>query len=322
MSWESSQQTDFGLEFGLFDNRISGEIAYYNKDTDGLLFASPLPGSSGAVSINRNIGRLRSKGLEFSIQTKNIETDNLSWTTNFNIGQNDNEVISLPDGNDVITGRNILREGEVSNAFYLIEYAGVDPANGDALYNLNDGSGGTTNDPNAAQRIVVGNPFPEWIGGLTNTVTYKNFDFSFTLQGEFGVSIYNGGGRFQSANADFFDNQSVDQLRRWQNPGDITDVPEARLFGGNGTAHSTRYLQDGDFIRLRNITLGYTLPRSVLRKNGMDNVRIYLSGFNLLTITDFNGYDPESRSDAGGIGQVFYSAPAAKTVSLGLNVTF
>ena len=322
LSWESSQQTDFGLEFGLFDNRITGELAYYNKDTDGLLFASPLPGSSGAVSINRNIGRLRSKGLEFSIQTKNIETDNLSWTTNFNIGQNDNEVISLPDGNDVIAGRNILREGEVTNAFYLIEYAGVDPANGDALYNLNDGSGGTTNDPNAAERIVVGNPFPEWIGGLTNTVTYKNFDFSFTLQGEFGVSIYNGGGRFQSANADFFDNQSVDQLRRWQNPGDITDIPEARLFGGNGTAHSTRYLQDGDFIRLRNITLGYTLPESLLAKNGLSNVRIYLSGFNLLTITDFDGYDPESRSDAGGIGQVFYSAPAAKTVSLGLNVTF
>ena len=322
LSWESSQQTDVGLEFGLLDSRITGEIAYYSKDTDGLLFASPLPGSSGATSINRNIGRLRSKGLEFSFQTKNIVTDDLEWTTNFNIGQNDNEVVSLPDGNDVITGRNILREGEVTNAFYLIEYAGVDPANGDALYNLNDGSGGTTNDPNAAQRVIAGNPFPEWIGGLTNTVRYKDFDFSFTLQGEFGASIYNGGGRFQSANADFFDNQSVDQLRRWQNPGDITDVPEARLFGGNGTAHSTRYLQDGDFIRLRNITLGYSLPQDVLTKIGFSNVRVYVSGFNLLTFTDFDGYDPESRSDAGGVGQVFYSAPAAKTVSMGLNLTF
>lgn len=323
LSWESSEQTDFGVEFGLFDNRITGELAYYIKDTDDLLFTRPLPGSSGEEGgINQNIGRLRSQGLEFSFQTKNVQTEDFTWTTNFNIGQNDNEVVELPDGNDVITGRNILREGEVASAFYLIEYAGVDPANGDALYNLNDGSGGTTTNPNAANRIIAGNPFPEWIGGLTNTIRYKDFDFSFTLQGEFGASIYNAGGRFQSANADFYDNQSLDQLRRWQNPGDITDVPQARLFGGNGTAHSTRYLQDGDFVRLRNITLGYSLPQSALNEVGFSTVRIYLSGFNLLTFTDFDGYDPESRADTGGVGQVFYSAPAAKTVSLGLNVTF
>jgi TonB-linked SusC/RagA family outer membrane protein len=323
LSWETSVQTDIGLEFGLLDNRITGELAYYVKDTDDLLFGRPFADSAGDPgTILGNIGAIKSQGIEFSFQTKNIQTEDLKWTTNFNIGQNDNEVVSLPNGADVITGRNILREGEVARAFFLIEYAGVDPANGDALYNLNDGSGGTTNDPNLAQRIVAGNPFPEWIGGLTNTITYKNFDFSFTLQGEFGASIYNAGGRFQSANADFYDNQSTDQLRRWQNPGDITDVPQARLFGGNGTAHSTRYLQDGDFIRLRNITLGYSLPQNVLDEIGFSSVRVYVSGFNLLTFTDFDGYDPESRADTGGIGQVFYSAPAAKTVSLGLNVTF
>jgi TonB-linked SusC/RagA family outer membrane protein len=322
LSWESSEQTDIGLEFGLFDNKITGELAYYVKNTDGLLFNRPVEPSSGAAGINQNIGELRSQGIEFSFQTKNIRTEDFEWTTNFNIGQNDNEVRRLPAGNDIITGRNILREGEVARAFYLIEYAGVDPSNGDALYNLNDGSGGTTTNPNLANRIIAGNPFPEWIGGLTNTIRYKDFDFSFTLQGEFGASIYNAGGRFQSANADFYDNQSTDQLRRWQNPGDITDVPQARLFGGNGTAHSTRYLQDGDFIRLRNITLGYSLPQEVLDDIGFSSLRVYVSGFNLLTFTDFDGYDPESRADTGGIGQVFYSAPAARTVSLGLNVTF
>ncbi len=321
LSWESSTQTDIGFEFGLW-NRITGELAYYIKDTDDLIFASPLPPTSGAASINRNIGRIRSKGIEFAFQSKNIVSDDFTWNTNFNIGQNDNEVVRLPGGNDVIGGRNILRQGEVANAFYLIEYAGVDPANGNALYNLNNGTGGTTTDPNAAQRIIVGNPFPEWVGGLTNTFNYKDFDFSFTFQGEFGASIYNSAGRFQSANADWFDNQSADQLRRWQNPGDITDVPEARLAGGNGTAHSTRYLEKGDFVRLRNITLGYTLPKDVLDKAGFSNVRIYMSGFNLLTFTGFTGYDPESRSDAGGIGQVFYSAPAAKTISMGVNLSF
>jgi hypothetical protein len=200
-------------------------------------------------------------------------------------------------------------------------------ANGDALYYTNTDNNGvidraTTNDPNSASRVVVGNPFPELIAGLTNTVTYKDFDFSMTFQGEWGASIYNGGGRFQSANADWFDNQTVDQLNRWQNPGDITNVPQARLGAGNGTNHSTRFLEKGDFIRLRNLTVGYTLPKSVIEKIGLSNLRLYLSGFNLLTITDFTGYDPESRSDAGGIGQTFYSAPAAKTYSVGVNITF
>ena len=175
---------------------------------------------------------------------------------------------------------------------------------------------------NQAERIVAGNPFAEWIGGLTNTFKYKNFDFNFTFQGEWGASIYNGGGRFQSTNGDFFDNQTTDQLRRWQNPGDITDVPEARLFGGNGTANSTRYLQEADFIRLRNVTLGYTLPGQVTEKIGFTSVRFYVTGFNLLTITDYEGYDPEVRSDAGGIGQVFYTAPTPTTVSLGANFNF
>ncbi|MCX2720353.1 SusC/RagA family TonB-linked outer membrane protein [Lentiprolixibacter aurantiacus] len=325
LGWEASTQTDIGFEYGLFDDVITGEFAYYVKDTDDLLFAQPLPGSSGNPNqngITRNIGRLQATGFEISISTKNFNTENFTWNTNFNFSKNDVEVKELPDSSDVIFSRNILREGEQINSFYLPEYAGVDPDNGDALYNLNDGSGGTTTNVNEAERIVAGRPLPEWIGGLTNTIRYKDFDFSFTFQGEWGASIYNSGGRFQSANADFFDNQTADQLRRWQNPGDITDVPEARLFGGNGTAHSTRYLEDGDFIRLRNLTLGYTLPQSIMDKLGMTNVRFYVSGLNLLTFTDFEGYDPESRSDAGGIGQVFYSAPAARTYSIGVNLNF
>jgi TonB-linked SusC/RagA family outer membrane protein len=330
LSWESSTQSDIAIEYALFKGRISGEIAYYTKDTKELLFQQPLPLSSGAPEqggINKNIGRMKSDGVEFTITSKNIQTENLTWTTSFNIGSNNNEIVKLPDGQDVINGRNILREGSPVNSFYLAEYAGVDVANGDALYYTNTDNNGvidraTTNDPNSASRVVVGNPFPELIAGLTNTVTYKDFDFSMTFQGEWGASIYNGGGRFQSANADWFDNQTVDQLNRWQNPGDITNVPQARLGAGNGTNHSTRFLEKGDFIRLRNLTVGYTLPKSVIEKIGLSNLRLYLSGFNLLTITDFTGYDPESRSDAGGIGQTFYSAPAAKTYSVGVNITF
>lgn len=329
LTWESSDQLDVAVEFGLFNSRLSGDIAYYVKDTDGLLFSVPLSPSAGAQSgLIDNIGQLQNKGIEISLRSRNIETDNFTWTTDFNLGQIDNEVKELPNGDDIIAGRNILREGETRNAFFLLEFAGVDPANGDALFVRNttnpDGSidRSTTNNSNDAERVIAGNPFAEWIGGLTNSFRYKDWDFSFTFQGEWGADIYNGGGRFQSASADFFDNQSADQLRRWRQPGDITDVPQARLFGANGTANSTRYLEDGDFIRLRNITLGYTLPSKITSDLGLSSLRIYASAFNLLTITDYEGYDPESRSDAGGIGQVFYSAPAARTISIGANFNF
>lgn len=325
LTWESVKQLDIGLEYGFLKDRISGEIDYYKKESDGLLFNVPLPGTSGLSSIQRNIGLMENRGVEFVLNTKNIQKDNFSWSTNFNIAKNINEVMRLPnDGADVVFGRNILREGESLSAFYVREYAGVDPQNGDALYYINAENGGreTTNDPGEANRIVIGQPFADLIAGLTNSFNYRNFDLNFTFQGEWGASIYNGGGIYQSANADFFDNQTRDQLRRWQQPGDITDVPEARLFGANGTAHSSRYLEEADFIRLRNLNFGYTIPTEVVREMGLTNLRIYFSGVNLLTITDYEGYDPESRSDAGGTGQAFYSAPAAATYSLGLNVKF
>jgi len=325
LTWESVDQTDIGLEYGFFDNRISGEIDYYIKTSDGLLFDVPLPGTSGQSEIQRNIGLLENKGVEFVLNTKNVETPDFTWSTNFNLSQNKNQVKSLPGGADVVTGQNILREGEPISAFYLLEYAGVNPDNGDAQYYINGENTGreVTNNPNEAKRIVAGQPFPDWIGGLTNSVYYKDFDLSFTFQGEWGSSIYNGGGIYQSANGDYYDNQSRDQLNRWQQPGDITNVPEARLFGANGTAQSTRYLQESDFIRLRNLNFGFTLPTNVTENMGLSRFRVYFSGINLLTFTDYDGYDPESTSDAGqGPGVDFYSPPAASTYSIGVNLNF
>ena len=340
LTWETTTQTDIGFEIGVLDSRVTLEFDYYNKKTEGLLFEVPLVPSGGLLDINRNIGEVENQGIEILINTVNIEKNNFTWSTSFNIANNESEVISLPNDNaDVISGRNILRAGEEIQSFYLIEYAGVDPDNGDALYYLNtensDGSidRSTTNDPNSAQRVATGNPFPTVIAGLTNTIRYKNFDFSFTFQGEWGASIYQGGGIFSIANGDFFDNQTRDQLRRWQQPGDITDVPQARLFGGNGTSHSTRYLREADFIRLRNASIGYTLPKSLTDKAKLDRVRVYLSGINLLTFTDYTdrgmGFDPESTSDIlnadGSVdnpGNEFYSAPPARTISAGININF
>lgn len=331
VKWERTTQVDAGLDFGFFSNRIFGEIDYYVKTTEDLLLNEPIAGTTGFVNITRNVGELRNKGFEFVLNTKNIQTDDFRWNTSINLSTLDNEVTSLPGG-DIIEGRNIVREGETLSSFYMVEYAGVDPANGDALFVLNtenaDGTlnKDTTNDFNLAERIVVASPYPDFIAGLSSDLNYKNWDFSFTFQGEWGASIYNDGGRFQSGNARFFDNQTVDQLNRWQQPGDITNVPQARLFSTNGQQPSTRYLDESDFIRLRNMTLGYTLPTEVTQKFHVDRLRLYFSGFNLLTFTDYQGFDPESTADFNAarsniqVGIDFYSAPPAKTYTIGLNI--
>tara|TARA_R110000796_G_scaffold252584_1_gene388177 strand:- start:60505 stop:63522 length:3018 start_codon:yes stop_codon:yes gene_type:complete len=334
LKWERTNQLDIGVEFGFLENRISGEIDYYSKETNDLLLAQPLPSNSGFTSILKNVGSLTNKGFEFLLNTKNINTTNFSWGTSLNFFTNKNEVTRLPGG-DIISGQNIVREGESLASFYIVEFGGVDPANGDALFVKNtenpDGTidRSTTNNFSEASRIIAGQAFPKWEGGITNSFTYNNFDFMFTFQLVNGHSIYNSGGRFQEASGDFYDNQDVNELNRWQNPGDITNVPQARLFGGNGTQHSTRYLQEASYVRLRTVTLGYNVPQSVIDKIGMSRARVYFSGFNLLTFTDYTGYDPESTADFNSgftnniaLGQAFYSAPQAKTYTFGINIEF
>ena len=329
LKWEKTTQMDVGLDFGFLDNRISGEIDYYEKNTNDLLLNEPLAGTSGWSTLTKNVGSMKNKGFEFVLNTTNIKNENLTWKTSLNLSTLKNEVTNLPSG-DIVDKQNIVRKGEAISSFYLVEYAGVDPANGDALFYLNtknpDGTLNKTktNDYSQAQRIITGNPFPKLTGGITNTLYYKNIDFSFTFQGEWGSSLYNEAGKFQSSNATDLDNQTVDQLTRWQKPGDITMVPQAR-WDTNGNQASTRYLEKSDFIRLRNLSLGYTLPKSIAQKISLDRLRIYLTGVNLLTFTKYSGYDPESTYDNNGSSNIrkgitFYSAPPAKTITIGLNI--
>jgi len=330
LKWEKTNQIDIGLDFGIINNRISGEIDYYSKKTNDLLLNEPIPGTSGYTSITRNVGSLTNKGFEFVLNTNNVMSKNLTWKTSLNLSTLENEVTDLPSG-DIVAGRNIVREGETISSFYLVEYAGVDPANGDALFYKNtvktDGSldKTTTNNYNEAERIITGSPYPTFMAGLTNTMSFRNFDFSLTFQGEWGSSLYNEGGKFQSGNARYEDNQTADQLDRWQNPGDITMVPQARMYTTNGQQASTRYLEKSDFIRLRNLSFGYTFPREVTQKFSVDRLRLYFTGINLLTFTDYSGYDPESSYDNNGNSNIekgitFYSSPPAKTLTIGLNI--
>ncbi|GAB3773535.1 TonB-dependent receptor [Spirosoma horti] len=332
LTWEKTLQTDIGLEFGFLNNRFSGEIDYYQKNTSGLLLNVNVPGSSGFRTQLRNVGKLENKGFEFVFNSNNL-TGPFKWTTSLNIAYNKNVVTDL--GGTTITGSflNRAQEGQPLGVFVGPEYAGVDVQNGDALYYRNstkaDGTldRSTTNSYNEATYVPLGSPSPKFIGGITNTFNYMGIDLSVLFNGQSGNYIYNGGGKFQSANGDYFDNQSIDQLNRWKKPGDITNVPQARLYGGNGTGESSRYLQKGDYVRLRTITLGYTLPKTLLTRLHLSRIRVFATGQNLLTFTKYTGWDPEVNSDAYtsnpvNLGVDFYSAPQPRTIIGGLQIGF
>ena len=327
LKWEQTAQFDVGLDFGLFNNRINGEIDYYVKNTSDLLLEVNLPATAGYETQIQNIGELKNNGFEIVINSENLVGD-FKWSTNFNYSRNRNEITNLQG--QIIEGDFLSRavEGEPIGIFYGPHYAGVDPANGDALYTIvnPDGTRTTTNNVNLATQMKVGDPNPDFIAGLNNTISYKGIDFSFLFQGVFGYDVYNGGGKFMAANGDFLDNQTIDQLRRWQNPGDITDVPQARLFGANGTAESSRYVYEAGYLRLKTVTLGYNLPSSLISKAGFSKARVYVSAQNLMTFTNYDGWDPEVNADtyASNINQGidFYSAPQPKTLTFGVNVSF
>jgi TonB-dependent starch-binding outer membrane protein SusC len=330
LKWEKSNQVDIGIDFGLLKNRISVELDYYDRKTQDLIYNVPVPGTSGFANKTVNIGAMKNSGVEFVINSDNITSKSIKWSTNVNVSVNRNKVIKL-DGDQVLIpgndGRymNSLIVGESIGVFYGPKFAGADPANGDALYYNQDGKT-TTNDYNNAGNFVVGNPNPKLIAGLGNTFSYKGFDLSVLFQGVFGNQIMNGAGGFMSASFDWFDNQTREQLDRWQKPGDITNVPQLRLGKGNGISASSRYIYDGDYIRLKNLTLGYNIPAKWLQRAKLSSARLYVTGVNLLTFTKYKGWDPEVNTDyrAGNRnqGSDFYAAPQIKNLSFGLNVGF
>lgn len=332
LEWEKTAQLDFGLDFGLWSDKLSGEIDYYIKKTSGLLLDVPVPATTGYRSQLQNVGELENSGIEFVLNYNAISQGDFRWTTSINLAKNNNKVTQLNGDQEIIDSGssrwlNVVKVGEPIGVFYGVEYAGVDPANGDALFFVNgETPGETTSDFNEANKIILGNPTPDFIGGWSNNLSFKGIELNFLFQWATGNKIFNGAGGFMSANGRYEDNQTKDQLRRWQNPGDITDVPQARLYSNNGAQASSRYLSDGSYVRLKTITLAYNLPENIFRKIGFTNARIYVTGQNILTFTDYDGWDPEVNTDYRAsninLGNDFYAAPQAKTYTLGIKVGF
>ena len=342
LTWENTAQTDLGVEFGFLNGRISGEVDVYEKKTTDLLLSRPLPYVGGYNIVTENVGALLNRGLELSLTTRNLDGA-FKWVTSANMSFNRNKITSLaaPIQSQYLGS---VRVNEPIGVFYGRKFAGVDPANGDALYYTAEG--GKTNNPTLAGQQVVGNPNPKFTGGVTNTFSFKGFDLSALGQFVYGNDLYNAAGIYQSASGDYFDNQTLDQLNAWKKPGDITDVPQLRLYGANGTSQSSRWVTKGSFFRVKNVTLGFNAPAGLLQKSNaifnnksqstgfLKSFRVYVSAQNLATFTNYPGYDPEvntaafsnisGASPAGTtnylIGHDFYTPPLAKTFLVGINL--
>jgi TonB-linked SusC/RagA family outer membrane protein len=334
LSWETTTQVDIGLDFGLFNNRVTGEIDYYTKNTTGLLLNVNIPTSTGFASQVRNVGKLENKGWEFVLNTQNL-VGKFKWSTNVNLALNKGKVTDI-QGQIIeggVSSMNRVEEGYNVGVFFTPEFAGVDPANGNALFYKNtlkaDGTRdrATTAIYSEAQRMVVGDPNPDFIYGFTNNFSYKGFDLSVFFNGVAGNqnNIF-GMGRYSSASMLYEDNNTIDQMGRWRKPGDITDIPQVRLYRVNGSQASSRYIVDGAYMRLRNITFGYTFAGSMLKKVRMEKLRLYVSAQNLMTFTKYPYWDPEVNADSFDSniakGNDFYTPPQPRTFLVGINVNF
>ncbi len=325
LKWETSTQLNLGLDLGLFDNRVNLTADVYNKQTKDLLLSRPLPTSSGFSVVTENVGEVENKGIELSLSTDNIADRDLTWSTRLNISANRNKVLKLYNKqpiDDLGRGSNRIEEGEAIGIFYSYEWLGVDPSTGDVVYADKNFDGEIT----TADRTKVGNPHPDFIGGITNTLGYKGIDLSFFFQGSYGNDMFNGSRLFLES-LQGGDNQLAVVTQRWQKPGDITFIPDATndpVRAASNKRVSSRFIEDGSYLRLKNLTLGYSFPKQWLTNKKIAGLRVYFSGQNLLTFTQYSGLDPEVNyrgNENAIIGTDFFTYPQARAYTFGINLT-
>lgn len=329
LKWEKNYNLNIGLDLA-FLSRIFLSIEYYNRDTKDLLYSLPISATTGFTNYLSNVGQLNNKGVELELRTINFATPHFNWSTVLNLSHNSNKIISLNGQlEQSIEGTWFIHKvGLPYHTFYVKEFAGVDPQNGDALYYTNtlnkDGSYSReiTNDISKAQAIPYKSVNPKISGGLTNILNYKQLDLSFTLTyslggysfDKLGTYIENGTTNIYSSKY----NLPAYAMDRWQKPGDQTDVPRFVYNQSASDNNSSRYIHSTDHLRLKNLTLGYTLPREWTRKVMVNKARFYFSGSNLLTWAKWKQYDPETPVN----GEVFCEAPPMRTFSFGVQLTF
>jgi len=320
--WETGKEADLGLDFGFLKNRITGTVDLYNRLTTDLFYNVPIdPSASGFTNIPSNYGSLRNKGLELSLSADVIKTHGFTWTIGGNVTYNKNSVVDITT-DSTVSGLTILAKGRPINSFYLVQYAGVDPANGNSQYVKRDKS--LTYVYSTNDRVILGTSDAPWFGALNTRFSYKGFDLSAVMVFFLDRVMYNNDRTNVTNPTYYFDNMDVAVLNEWRKPGDITNVPRpssgATTFGPANPfqSNTTRFLEDASFWRLRNVTLGYTLPSSVVNKLKLRSVRAFVQGQNWWTKTKFQSFDPEMT----GTSLTGAQYPALVQTTFGLSVGF
>lgn len=328
LTWEKNKPFNVALDFGVLNNRLTGTVEYYTRATSELLLNKPISATNGLTSYTDNIGAMKNSGVELELNSVNFKSDNdgFGWNTSFNISTMKNKITAL---NSPIVGGNYNRfVGGDFYQLYLIGYAGVDPANGDALWYKDASKTETTNEYNKATQFNQGSALPKVFGGLTNTFSYKRFSLSFMLYFNLGNKIYDnyGATSFSDGSGGFAPTTKMTRYyyeNRWTHEGQVTDQPKVVFNGtqsGSSSQSSTRFLYDGDYVRLRDVTLGYQLPGQWIQKLNLSSARIYFRANNLFTyIRDKRiSFDPEVGID----GFADKNIPIYKTALLGLDLKF
>lgn len=320
LKWEETSQVNIGLDFTLFDYKLRGTVDVYKKETTDLFIGKPLSLLSSTTSIQANLGSLENKGIEFSLNYKIFDND-FKWSVNGNVAYNENKITNLgedfdPENPILDGGGTALAEGHAIGEFYRVRWAGVNPANGNPLWL--DKEGNITDAFSTSNRVFLGKTQdPKYVGGFGTDLSYKGFAinalFSYAadqwrLNGSYAI--------IEDTSLAGFANMSTSLLRMWEQQGDVTDIP--RYNSVTRAQAGTRYLEDASFIRLRNISLSYSLNKDVLEKTKLfTKVRIYVQGQNLLTFTKWRGFDPESN-----ISSTFFEYPTPKTLTMGFDLEF
>ena len=350
LTWEQSKSADVGIDLSLFSSRLNVTVDYYDKVSSGMLFGVPVPTFTGFSQTLRNLGKLRNKGIELNIESRNIDRKNFVWTTNFNISSNKNKVEALNANNDDIFSVNYgvvnaithrTRVGETMASYYGFVYDGVyknrqELAAGPKLASgitavgdprLKDLSG-PTGKPDGLidnfDKTNLGNNLPDFTFGLTNSITYKNFDFTILVQGVQGVEVLNllkTSGNYKAVSS-LFKNYWKSEAQ----PGDGQNFrPTYAAYQGNNPVITSWLVEDGSFVRIKNLTLGYRLP-SLFGAKIIKNARAYMNVQNLYTFTTYDGFNPEVNTVEGTDnltpGMDFGTFPLTRTITVGLNLTF
>ncbi len=342
ITWQTNKTFNIGTDFELFNHFLSGSIEYFISSETKLLNQTPSPGTTGFASFYSNFGEIQDKGLEIQLNTSNIKNKDFSWNSSFNISFLNNTIKSLKIDNQYISSYNdqfqthILKVGQPVGTFIGVRFAGVDPANGDALYYAADGTKERADQVNFTRdATIIGNARPKFFGGFSNDFKYKKFDLLIATQFSYGSKVFNlirptyeslgwsGAATPSGASlATVYANNDTRVLGAWSHPGQITDIPRPSFLLQNYFPNSSEFLEDGSFFKVRTVNIGYNIGKTKL----FNSMRIYAHAENLLTLSKYIGYDPEVSSTGGGAPEtagVDYAAyPPARTISLGLDIKF